>query len=337
MQGLSADNAAAALRAVLPMQLRSFSVALGWEAHPLHERYAVPASSFWAAVSDITQLTELNVEQHCDRMYTRPELVQLSHLRKLTLGPAGEKGEHVDSLKQLTQLRELTLHDTLPDRLRLLCQPPHALQLESLTLLSFKLVVDETTMLALLHLPTLTALNPRCIHADAWPLLPQLPLLCRLHLFPSKPLTPDQTTSLCASLARCSLLKDLTLRAALGVLFVAAGVPPHELTAEQERAAWAALLSSVPHLRRLRVDTALGYLLPVLPLHLPLLEHLALSSWGEFYEEQPPSQVAHPNLRVLELGPISSDTPSEEEVRSWMGSERLPKLERYILRTHFDE
>jgi hypothetical protein len=131
-------------------------------------------SSFWAALENINQLTELSIEQYSSSMHVRPDLTGLADLGKLTLGPAGERGEHVAALKQLSQLRELTLHDDSAERLRLLCQPPDALQLESLTLTSLSLKVDAETMRALIHLPTLTALDPSRSTDAAWPLLPQL-------------------------------------------------------------------------------------------------------------------------------------------------------------------
>jgi hypothetical protein len=134
MQGLSLETAANALRAILPSQLRSFSVTLGANFPMLNKRSAALASIFWAGLSGMTQLTELHVEQYSEYMHVRPELAGLTHLRKLTLGPAGQLGEHVAELKQLSQLRELTLFDRSPQRLRLLCQPPHALQLETIQL-----------------------------------------------------------------------------------------------------------------------------------------------------------------------------------------------------------
>jgi hypothetical protein len=271
MQGLSLDNAAAALRAVLPTQLRSFSVVAGTRYDLMDEHTYRLASSFWAALGDMTQLTELSFRQNFESMYTRPDLAQLSHLRKLTFGPAGERGEHVESLKQLSQLRDLTLLDECPLRIRLLCQPPHALRLESLTLTSTR--VDEETMRALLHLPTLTALEPHCIMPNAWPLLPQLPRLRRLSFFSPLKLFPEQlASSLCASLSRCSALDDLTLR------FVKLmSEDRSSLTPEQEQAGWTALLSSMPNLRRLVVHGDPSDASLLLPHHLPLLEHLVLN------------------------------------------------------------
>jgi hypothetical protein len=271
----------------------------------------------------MTQLTELHIEQHSDRMLVRPELAGLTHLRKLTLGPAGQNGEHVAELKQLSQLQDLILLDHFPDRIRLLCRPPCALQIQRLTLASYGLELDEATMRALLHLPKLTALNSWCVSHDAWPLLPQLPLLRRLRLWPSDRLTPDRMASLCAALSRCSALVDLHFA---GDIVSADG---ELLVAEQEQTAWAALLSSVPNLRRLCVGGDVAPFLAVLPLHLAHLEELSLSGCGP-HGAPPYVQVAHPNLRLLELGPSDPSPPSEEEVRAWMGSERLPKLERYI-------
>jgi hypothetical protein len=205
MQGLTSETAVAALRAVLPAQLRSFSVTVSSAYSRLsgqHTDLAALASSFWAALGNMTQLTELYIEQHSERMHVRPQLAQLSHLRKLTLGTAGvncHDGEHVADLQRLSQLRELTLLDEYPERIRRLCQPPHPWQLESLTLPSLKL--DEDTMRALLHLSTLTALIPERIAADAWPLFPQLSRLRRLSATPSDLLNSEGLASFCVSLS----------------------------------------------------------------------------------------------------------------------------------------
>jgi hypothetical protein len=331
MQGLTLDTAVAALRAVLPTQLRSFSVVLSSWHSLLGEPCAAPASSFWASVSEMAQLTELSIEQYSERILVRPELTQLPHLRKLTLGPAGEKGEHVAELKQLSQLREFILYDHCPDRIRLLFQPPHALQLESVTLVSFKLVVDEATMRALVHLQTLKTLDVYGISPEAWPLLPQLPLLCRLSVRYNGNLPLTVLPSLCASLSCCAALEDLTL---LIMFFISAdGIL---VTEEQKRAGWSSLLSSVPNLRRLHVDTGKIYVLCALPLHVPVLNHLVLSNWcdgDEAYFVHTDSFKVH----LLELVPMDTDSKSgpsvDVEVRSWMGGgERLPKIERSILR-----
>jgi hypothetical protein len=324
MQGVSPDNAAAALRTVLPTQLHSFSVITGHRYYPLRKQSAILASPFWAALGGMTQLTELHVEQHSEFIHVRPDLAGLSHLRKLTLGPAGDRSEYVDELKQLTQLRELTLHDTLPERIRLLCQPPHALQLENFALPS--MAMDEETMRAVLQLPTLTALDVHRIRPEAWLLLPQLPLLHRLRFSPSGLLKPDRMASMCAALSRCSALVDLSFAADI------VSADGELLTAEQEQAAWAALLNSVPNLSRFCVvlSADIAPLLAVLPLHLPVLEELSLGGWDHPEEAVHFEALAHPNLRLLELGSSDPPPPSQEEAQAWMGSERLPKLERYI-------
>jgi hypothetical protein len=171
------------------------------------------------------------------------------------------------------------------------------------------------------------ALDAGSINDAAWSLLPQLPLLRSLRLHPSPSLASDRLASLCTTLSRCSMLEDLALR---HVSFATDDGSP--LPAERQGARWATLLSSVPNLRRLGVYAEVTHLIPVLPLHLPVLEHLALSGWAAG-DEEPYARLAHPTIRVLELGPVNTRTPSEEEVRSWMGSDRLPKLERYIRRS----
>jgi hypothetical protein len=323
MQGLTLDNAAAALRAILPMQLRSFRVVVGLLYNTLQEQSAAVTSSFWSALDDMTQLTEFCFVQYSTIMHTQPKLTRLPLLRTLALGPAGERGDHVDELKQLRRLRELILFDDYPDRIRLLCQPPHALRLRSLMFRS--LDVDEATMRALLHLPTLTALLPGSIDPEAWVLLPGLPLLRRLRFFHFDSLTSERAASLCAALFRCSALENLELHS---VSFVAD--KEASLSAEQQRReGWAALLSSVPNLRRLGFFGALDPLLAVLPQYLPFLDHLVLSGWtGD--AEPPYARMAHPNVRLLELGKIDKRPASDEQVHACLHSEHLPKLTRCV-------
>jgi hypothetical protein len=233
----------------------------------------------------LTQLTELRIEQYSGYLSMRPELAGLSRLRKLTLGPAGQRGEHVADLLQLSQLRELTLLDFQKGRLRIRGQAPPSLQLESLTL---AMTLDYKPMCAVVHLPTLTALDPAFIDSTAWPLLPQLPRLRRLSIRPSDSLTPKGLASLCEALSHCLVLEELTLQY---VYFVARN--GSELSAELEQAGWAELLGSVPGARRLCVGGNVDSLVPVLPLHLPLLEHLELSSRSHLHLDA----SVHPNLR----------------------------------------
>jgi hypothetical protein len=186
--------------------------------------------------------------------------------------------------------------------------------------------VDEATMRALLHLPTLTALHSARISFDAWPVLPQLPRLRQLSFSPYSSLTPSQLSSLCAAFSHCSALVDLTLKY---MHFNAA--EDGELTAEEERPGWSSLLSSVPNLRRLGVDGNVTDLLPVQPLHLPALKHLSLSNWGG-REVDPFRTLAHSNLRVLEPEDIGMPLFHKPMLQSLLHSERFPKLERCIRR-----
>jgi len=188
------------------------------------------------------------------------------------------------------------------------------------------MVVDEATMRALPLLPTLTALDPRSIAPGAWPLLPQLPRLRQLSFGPYELLTPELLLSLCDTLSCCSALTDLALRY---VCFRSAD--GWSLCAEQQGVRWAALLSSVPNLRRLGVYVDVTDLLPVLPLHLPLLEHLVLRSKGDA-DLHNFAALSHPNIRLLEFRRCSRwvSAPSNERMRLCMHSEQLPKLERCV-------
>jgi hypothetical protein len=176
-------------------------------------------------------------------------------------------------------------------------------------------------MHAVLHLPTLTALVVDHIGSDAWPLLPQLPRLRGLRLMSSDPLTPNQMPAMCAALSRCSMLVDLDVTAGIE------SADRKPLDAEQGRATWAALLSSVPHLRRLDIRVDMAHLISVLPSHLPLLEHLVLRGWCNDPEDF--ASLAHPNVRQLDLVSIK-ELPSRAQLRASLHSKRFPKLERCI-------
>jgi len=64
MRGLLPDNAAAEIRAVLPLQLRSFSMAVVGRIDLGDQHASVLHSSIWAAVEEMTQLTELSIVEH---------------------------------------------------------------------------------------------------------------------------------------------------------------------------------------------------------------------------------------------------------------------------------
>jgi hypothetical protein len=149
------------------------------------------------------------------------------------------------------------------------------------------MAMDEETMRAVLHLPKLTMLLPGRMCPSAWPMLPQLPLLRRLWSQPSDHLSSAHV----AALSRCTALVDLTF---MDVCFL--------LDDLSEKSMWAELLSSVPHLRRLNVVSVPGLMLPILPLHVPLLEHLVLSRGG-LANPNLFATIAHPHIRLLELGP----------------------------------
>jgi hypothetical protein len=136
-------------------------------------------------------------------------------------------------------------------------------------------------------------------------------------------LTSEGLTSLCAALSRCSSLEGLTL---CYLTFLApSGV--ERASTQQKQAGWTTLLSSVPELRRLYLDGDMTCLLHLLPLHLPLLEHLSLNGFADTKEDHF-ARIAHPNLRVLELGTINFGSPSDKQMQACKQSERLPKLER---------
>jgi hypothetical protein len=142
--------------------------------------------------------------------------MQLPHLRKLTMDGIRWTRERLRELKQLSQLREL--HILIWTSMQLLCrrpqekelllcgrdelcQPPHSLQLERISLRH--LSVDEPVMRALLHLPTLTELDPQSLLPSAWPLLSQFPALRRLTIRFYSQLTMADTTLLSTSLSTC--------------------------------------------------------------------------------------------------------------------------------------
>jgi hypothetical protein len=160
----------------------------------------------------MSQLTELNLDVNIsggDVDVRLDGLMQLPHLRKLTMYGIRWTDERLTELKQLSQLRDLHILIWPSMQLAELFQPPHSLQLERISLRHLN--VDEPVMRALFHLPTLTELDPLSLLPSAWPLLPQLPALRRLTIRFYSELTVADTTLLSTSLAACRALTELYL------------------------------------------------------------------------------------------------------------------------------
>jgi hypothetical protein len=253
-------------------------------------------------------------------------LTHFPRLRKLKLHRVDWTAQALAELKQLSELRELSFASGFMQNVELVavCAPPHSLQLESIKIEA--IAIDEMAMRALLYLPTLTALEATEIEADAWPLLPQLPLLRRLSFNPSGTVTPELTASLAAALSGCQALVDLSL--------------PHvgfeeAVTEEQRSARWAQILSSVPNLHRLHVaqKNVLPQLVALLPAHAPLLEHLSLNVWESDSAEARTllAQLTHPSVREIQLvswGRVFSERQVQALQRRLVHSARMPNLER---------
>jgi hypothetical protein len=248
-------------------------------------------------------------------------LQRLSHLRKLTLGPIRWTERRLLALQQLDQLRALSVRGMGSHELAALCQPPHWFQLD--TFRHDAKTLTEHDMRALLHLPTLTALESERTKSDAWSLLPQLPFLQRLSFWPGEQLTAEKTSSLSASFAQCNALTDLSLRS---VEFDDAATP------DQVQARWVDIFRSMPNVCRLTLFRfSIIPLLALFPMHLPLLYHLALTIHSPLEAESHLVQLAHPSLRHLQLRQwilALTDAPqSKGRVYQFRHSDRLPKLE----------
>jgi hypothetical protein len=208
--------AAEKLIAALPTQLRSFSFATGppyWTKSIV--KYEILGAALLAAAATMRQLTELHISHQTrwDGMQFDP-LVALPQLRTLTI--AGSLANQNRGLKQLRQLRELTLKCIHWEVLSMLCQPPHALQLETLRI---DMGLGAHQMHALVHWPTLTELDSPFINPDAWPLLPQLPHLRRLQIVNANELTEALASSISSSLSLCTALDELTLSVTFALSF----------------------------------------------------------------------------------------------------------------------
>jgi hypothetical protein len=313
----SASSATAeTMQAALPTFLRSFS----FTTRPIFEKMQSTflgqlGVGFLAAAANMTQLTELRID-HEAAWSNMPldVLVALPLLRKLTV-VGSFSGTPLYRLRQLSQLRELELGRVRSEDFMSMCQPPHSLQLETLRI-EIGLCEAERILRALLHLPMLTELEPHPFHPSAWPLLPQLPRLRRLTISPGVLFTGELASSLSESLAACAALDDLTLS------FTFTQADGSKLSEDEQRTGWAALLHSVPNVRRLVVGTQfVTPFLTVLPVHLPRLEQLVLRSWDR---DVILARLAHPTLQEFELETLHSLT--DNEVHSLVHNPRLPQL-----------
>jgi hypothetical protein len=320
LQGVpSADSASAgaALQAVLPTTTRSLSI----NTRPLAWRLPLPVmvtlgTAFFAAAATMHTLTELNVWHERWDGVQMGAVSALPLLRKMKLtGPLN--GAVLSEVKQLSQLRKLTLELGTSEDLLSLCQPPHSLQLETLRV---ELWILAAEMRALLQLPTLTELDVNSLHSSAFPLLPHLPLLRTLKMDSGELLTSARTSSLSASLARLNALEDLTFL----VEFDGDDEGEDELLPNEElEARWTQILRSVPNLRRMVVETkSSNSLVAVLHAHLPRLEQLALRGW-EGCENLILTQLAHPTLKQFGF---ETRELTEEEIHSLLHNPRLPRL-----------
>jgi hypothetical protein len=277
-------------------------------------------SSVFSAVAVMSQLTELDIRSWSYGMPLDARfdvLAQLPQLRKLALYGIDWTDGRIAELKQLSQLREL-FTDLASHTLIALCQPPHSMQLECIDLGSIS--VTQSVMLALLHMPTLTELQPKYLRSDAWLLLPQLPMLRRLTVNPFSVLSNARATLLATSLSGCRALTELEL---CGIVFEDAD--GGDATDEQQQAHWAEILRSVPLLQRFTVTTrpALS-LLAVLPAHLPQLVHLKLRTSAAANEVV--ARLAHPTVQELVLvHPILSQLDASQ-VQQLTRGPRLPRL-----------
>jgi hypothetical protein len=322
MQQLTSENAVAALRSVLPTQLRSFSLAVRATV-VLDAPTQLLFPSIFSAVAVMLQLTELDIrfQSHGIPLGARFDaLTQLPQLRKLAMYGIEWTDERLAEFKQLSQLRELN-SNLMFDQLIALCQPPHSMQqLECIDLGSIS--VDKSVMRALLHLPTLTDLAPACFHSEAWAMLPQLPLLRRLTVNPFSALSDVCATLLATSLSGCRALTELSLG---GIVFE--DVDRADPRNEQQQACWAEILRSVPLVQRFAVDTRQALsLLAVLPEHLPQLVHLELCTSAAVIEVV--ARLAHPTVQEFELVRPSSSRLDALQLRELVGSPRVPCLVR---------
>jgi hypothetical protein len=315
-------NAVAALQDVLPTQLRSFSFVIRSVLFESSAKAQLLFSSIVASLPVMNQLHELHLQFDVSLPEMRLDvLVQLPRLRKLSIYGIAWTDERLAELKQFSQLRELHTGMSGDERIQL-CQPPHLLQLEHAPVSGGQ--VDERMMRALLHLPTLTELEPQLLLPSAWPLLPGLSLLRRLAVPLDAPLSAALTTLLSAALSNCRALTDLSLPGSLTHLSLP-GVSFKEdrgkASDAQQQAQWTELLGSVPQLLRFKAHTRYNPpLYAVLPTHLPQLTSLSLLSSREVI-----GSLAHPTVQELELTIIGQSLTA---VQMQKLNSRLPSLRR---------
>jgi hypothetical protein len=314
LQGTSSRTAAKRMQAALPTSLRSFFILTDVETGTLSADFVPLGAAYLAAATNMSLLTELSIHHEASWDDMRLDtLVALPLLRKLSLRSLCQVIP-LSGLKQLSQLRELELEQVDSYDLLALCQPPHLLLLESLTV---DIEFGEEDMRTLAHLPTLTELAAQTVLPGAWPLLADLPRLRRLSMADHFLLIGTQATDLSEALARCAALDDLTLSLHFK------GDNFSDLSEEEQRARWTLLLRGLPNLRQLcMVTTSVATLIAVLPAHLPRLVRLVLFSMDAC--EVVLAQLAHPTLQEFKLTDLRPLT--EEEVESLLHNPRLPRL-----------
>jgi hypothetical protein len=306
------EEVAEALQAVWPTQLRSFVLALGGALSP------ALCQVFCAVLPAplMSELTALSILRSKESFELPPGILsQLLKLRTLTLANVNWTPDTLAEVKQLKQLREISLRPLKQRHIVALCEPPHSLSLQCIELPLT--ILDAADMRSLLHLPTLTSVEAASIRLDALALLCEFGLLQQLSFRHPGQGTLEWTVSLSVALSRCKALTDLSLR----LSFDAA------VTEEQRSACWTDILRSIPNVRRLDVSQlSVSALLSALPLHLPLLAHLSLQCGDKVDCDALLVQLAHPSVREFHLT-TSRKAFSVKQLRALVRSSRLPQLD----------
>jgi hypothetical protein len=264
------------LQSALPTSLRAFAFNTRPASGELQSTdLGKLGSAFLVAAASMQQLTELRIENQASWDHLRLDaLVGLPKLRTLMLH-ANNCRIPLSDLRALSQLRKLELERVHSKDLVAMCQPPHSLQLETLTL-HVDWPLREAEMRALMHLPSLTELQSPLPFPEALLLLPQLPCLRRLNIVHDGELTVELTSSLLAALARSTALDEFTLLLHLD------HVCWPDMTKGERKALWGALLRGVPNLAA-DIESA-APLFAVLPIHFPRMEQLSMQVWDRRVE-----------------------------------------------------